>query len=141
MSIERSPRRAQSRRRAALLAASVLGSVALLGGCSSDEASDDTTTTVAVGSQAPTSTEQHVQYPFGGATSRFLRRERVTVPAGTFDACVFESRDPGAPEVTGTTWVADGKGFTLKTVAASGGVTNATTVTVSIRFNSQPVTN
>ncbi len=57
MSIERSPRRAQSRRRAALLAASVLGSVALLGGCSSDEASDDTTTTVADSSttSAPTS--------------------------------------------------------------------------------------
>ncbi|GAB1390256.1 MAG: hypothetical protein AMXMBFR78_25160 [Rubrivivax sp.] len=99
-----------------------------------------TTTTIAVSGQAPITTEDQGQYSLD-QTVRFLRRERVTVPAGTFDACVFETTMADAPGVTGTTWVADGKGFTLKTVVASDGGTNATTVTVSISINGQPVTN
>lgn len=68
----------------------------------------------------------------------FVRRERITVPAGTFDACVFEHTYPGSPP--GLIWVADGKGFQLKMQVTYDGRTT-TSVAVSVRFNGQAVTN
>lgn len=70
-------------------------------------------------------------------TVTFLRRERVTVPLGTFDACVYqyEYGDGGG---SGLVWIADGRGFNLKTTGVIGGVTT-TTVAVAVTINGRPV--
>ncbi|MFT3821410.1 MAG: hypothetical protein QM750_27955 [Rubrivivax sp.] len=97
-------------------------------------------TTTTVTGQAPDTRAIDSQVPTT-ETIRFVRRESITVPAGTFDACVFEStwqEDPGAKL---TEWVADGKGFPLKRVDAAADGSTATTTTLSLRFNGQPVTN
>jgi hypothetical protein len=94
-------------------------------------------TTTTVGSQAPTTRESNTEHPTT-ETVRFLRRERITVPAGSFDACVFEYRWAEQPDTVTTGWVADGKGFDLKRVTVSGGTTS-TSLTLSIRFNGQVV--
>lgn len=52
-------------------------------------------------------------------TVRFLRRETLSVPAGRFDACVFEATTTASAAVV-TTWVADGQGFTLRTLTVDG---------------------
>lgn len=70
-------------------------------------------------------------------TVTFLRRERVTVPLGTFDACVYQYEYSGSG--IGQAWIADGRGFNLKTTAVSGGVTT-TTVAVAVTINGRPVT-
>lgn len=71
-------------------------------------------------------------------TVKFLRRERVTVPLGTFDACVYQYEyGPGGG--SGQAWIADGRGFNLKTVGVSGGV-STTTVAVAVTINGRPVT-
>lgn len=74
----------------------------------------------------------------GESTTRvtFLRRERVTVPAGTFDACVYENEIAGN---RGLLWVADGRGFQLK-MQGTVGVATTVSVTTSIRLNGQAVT-
>lgn len=100
---------------------------------------DVTTTTISVFGvpQLPTVTNTQTARSL---TVKFVRREPVTVPAGSFNACVFEMTDPAAPNELSTTWVADGKGFPLKTVATYQG-TVSTQVTRSIQLNGQPVTN
>lgn len=72
-------------------------------------------------------------------TVTFLRRERVTVPLGTFDACVYqyEYGDGGG---TGQVWIADGRGFHLKKTDMTGGVATTTTVAVAITINGRAVT-
>ncbi len=96
----------------------------------------ETTTTVT--GQAPKTTVSDTERPVT-ETVRFVRRERVTVPAGSFDACVFESRWAEEPGTVSTSWVADGQGFELKTEYVQGGYT-ARSQTMSIRFNGQPIT-
>lgn len=99
---------------------------------------DQSVSTTTIGNQAPVTRETSSQYAVT-ETMRFLRREKVTVPAGSFDACVFESTTVEEPGVVSTTWVADGKGFDLKQVIVAGGVTT-TMQALSIRLNGQPVT-
>lgn len=70
-------------------------------------------------------------------TVTFLRRERVTVPLGTFDACVYQY-DYGPGGGGGQVWIADGRGFNLKSVSVAGGVTT-TTVAIAVTLNGRPV--
>lgn len=70
-------------------------------------------------------------------TVTFLRRERVTVPLGTFDACVYQY-EYGSGGGTGQVWIADGRGFNLKTIGTSGGVMT-TTVAVAVTINGRAV--
>ena len=46
-------------------------------------------------------------------TTKFVGREQVTVPAGTYNTCKFEITNAGVTGVT-TTWVIDGKGIPVK---------------------------
>ncbi|MBL8359167.1 MAG: hypothetical protein JNN18_01655 [Rubrivivax sp.] len=71
-------------------------------------------------------------------TVTFLRRERVTVPLGAFDACVYqyEYGDGGG---IGQVWIADGRGFHLKSTGTTAGITT-TTVAVAVTINGRPVT-
>lgn len=94
-------------------------------------------TTTTVTGQAPTTQESSTQAP-ASETVRFVRREPVTVPAGSFNACVFERSMDGT---VSTVWVADGKGFDLKMVSTSAGGEVTTMQTHSIRWNGQAVTN
>jgi len=68
-------------------------------------------------------------------TVTFVRRERVTVPVGSFDACVYQYDTALS---TGQVWIADGRGFNLKTTGTSAGVTS-TTVTLAVSINGRPV--
>lgn len=95
------------------------------------------TTTTTVTGRPPTTFDSDTQEP-SNETVRFVRRERITVPAGTFDACVFESTSLEAPDTVTTEWVADGKGFPLQLVVVSGGAVVSTLQTLSIRLNGQP---
>jgi hypothetical protein len=62
-------------------------------------------------------------------TVRYLGRETVTVPAGTFEACKFEL-DNGIL----TSWEAVGKGITVKSLAVdTGGGTTTLTLTSGTR--------
>jgi len=97
-------------------------------------------TTTTVGNQAPLTTVTDTQEP-SNETNRFVRRESITVPAGTFQACVFETTTPDDPQTTVTEWVADGRGFPLKRVSVTQGVTMDSETTLSLRFNGHPVTN
>lgn len=72
-------------------------------------------------------------------TVRFLRREVVTVPLGSFNACVFEWTASDQPGASLTSWIADGQGVSLRTVQASpDGVT--TTEAIAASINGQAVT-
>ena len=60
----------------------------------------------------------------------FLRRETVTVPLGTFAACVYQY---DTAQSSGLVWIADGRGFNLRTSGQSGGVSYGTeTLAVSV---------
>lgn len=96
-------------------------------------------TTTTITGQPPTTHESNTQVP-ASETVRFVRRERVEVPAGSFNACVFERTMADQPGALSTIWVADGKGFDLKMVTTDGGVTT-TMQTHLIRWNGQAVTN
>jgi hypothetical protein len=92
---------------------------------------------VAMPPQTTTNTSESDFYE----TITFLRREPVTVPLGRFNACVFEGTFPNEPGSSYMTWVADGRGFGLKTVWMENGVQTAVDEAVSIRINGQPVKN
>ena len=55
-------------------------------------------------------------------TVRFVAIERITVPAGTYDTCRFESRQASAPDVVNTTWVIQGKGIPVKVHSKVNGI-------------------
>lgn len=95
--------------------------------------------TVTIAGQAPSTTVTDTHEP-STDTIRFLRRESITVPAGTFQACVFETTTLESPGTTVTEWVADGKGFPLKRTTATVSGSTTTETTLSLRFNGQPVT-
>jgi hypothetical protein len=70
------------------------------------------TTTTLTGMPPTTQTTSHTQ------TDRYLGQESVTVPAGTFNACKFETANQ-------TTWEAVGRGVMVKSISldSSGGTT------------------
>lgn len=70
-------------------------------------------------------------------TIKFVARESITVPAGTYSACKFELSSPGESGVQ-TTWLHNGKGVLLKTTSVIGGVTSTQQAT-SIKLNGQPL--
>jgi hypothetical protein len=65
-------------------------------------------------------------------TVRWVSRESVTVPAGSFATCRFESTYAASPGLVATTWVIDGKGIVIRSESA-GSVQQAT----SVRLNGQ----
>lgn len=68
-------------------------------------------------------------------TIKFVARESVTVPAGTYSACKFEISAPGVSSVQ-TTWIHNGKGVLLKTSSVINGVTSTQQAT-SVKLNGQ----
>ena len=76
--------------------------------------------------------------PFSSTqTVTYVSRESVTVPAGTYNACKFQSTTPGSTDVT-SQWVIVGKGVPVQTITtnAAGAVTQTIQAT-SITFNGQ----
>lgn len=70
-------------------------------------------------------------------TIKFVSREQVTVPAGTYNTCKFETRNPLSTNVT-TDWVIDGKGLSVKsTDANANGVITQTQEATSVLLNGQ----
>lgn len=63
---------------------------------------------------------------------RFVGFESVTVPAGTFKACRFETRLPTAPDVLITSWSLHDHGVELKKVETLGGRMVSTNEAVSL---------
>lgn len=66
-------------------------------------------------------------------TTKFVGREQVTVPAGTYNTCKFEVTNAGVTGVT-TSWVIDGKGIPVKgttTVDSAQQTHEATSVTLN----------
>jgi len=62
-------------------------------------------------------------------TTKYAGQETITVPAGTFDTCKFESTTDGSPGVT-TAWFIAGKGIHVKS-AYTGMTVEATSVTLN----------
>lgn len=81
-----------------------------------------------------TSTTQGRTGPLSGSrTIRFVSRETITVPAGTFAACRFEQSQPSTPTVM-TTWIARGWGVPIRLVTSgSNSVTEAQSVVIDGR--------
>ncbi len=67
-------------------------------------------------------------------TVKYVSRESVTVPAGTYNACKYEHSSGGA--VTSTNWVVVGKGVPVKTVSGTGSDT-LTIEATAISLNGQ----
>lgn len=82
---------------------------------------------------AGTSTSQGVSSTLRGSrTIRFVARETVTVPAGTFETCRFEQTQASSPGPV-TTWIARGWGLPVQmqsTVRGQTSTTQALRVTV-----------
>ena len=71
-----------------------------------------------------TSTTNGVTMPLQGSRSiRFVGREAISVPAGSFATCRFEQTQPGQPSPF-TTWIAQKFGAPVQ-VQSSGGLTQA----------------
>lgn len=68
------------------------------------------------------------------STIKYLRRETITVPAGTYDTCRFEEVYSGDTSNTATTWVIFGKGIDVKIENRFGGIVE-TTVATSVTLN------
>ena len=68
-------------------------------------------------------------------TTKFVGREQVTVPAGTYNTCKFEVTTSGIGGVT-TTWVIDGKGIPVKSTTTGSGVQETQEAT-SVKLNGQ----
>ena len=68
-------------------------------------------------------------------TTKYVGRESVTVPAGSYSTCRFESTTAGSPG-TSTTWVIVGKGVGVKSVDTNGaGVVTQTLQATSLTLN------
>ncbi len=65
------------------------------------------------------------------STTTYLGREAVTVAAGTYEACKFETTS-GPTTAPSTNWYLVGKGIHLKSVSGA-----STTEATSVRFNGQ----
>lgn len=70
-------------------------------------------------------------------TIRYVGREQVSVPAGTYDACRFEVTSSDTPDVD-TQWVVYGKGFAVQTLSVTPEGTQTTQAT-SMRLNGIPL--
>ncbi len=68
------------------------------------------------------------------STIKFLGRETITVPAGTYDTCKFEETFEGNASNTATSWVIFGKGIDVKIVNRNGGSVE-TEVATSVTLN------
>ncbi len=68
-------------------------------------------------------------------TTKFVGREQVTVPAGTYNTCKFETTNAGVSGVT-TSWVIDGKGIPVKG-STSGDGFQQTHEATSVTLNGQ----
>jgi hypothetical protein len=66
-------------------------------------------------------------------TIKYVGRESVTVPAGTYNTCKYETSSSGS--VT-TQWVIVGKGLAVKTVSTAGNTTQTMQAT-SVTLNGQ----
>lgn len=66
-------------------------------------------------------------------TVKYVGRESVSVPAGTYSACKYETTNGGA--VT-TQWVIVGKGLMVKSVSVTGNITQTLQAT-SVKLNGQ----
>lgn len=64
------------------------------------------------------------------STSKYVGREMITVPAGTFETCHFEVTTPAGSTSTVGNWVIAGKGIPVRTIATDQ-TTNATSITVN----------
>ncbi|NRF67425.1 hypothetical protein HLB44_10555 [Aquincola sp. S2] len=69
-------------------------------------------------------------------TTKFVGRESVTVPAGTYSACKYESTIAGESGYTATSWYIDGKGIMVKFVL-SGTAMPWTQEALSVKLNGQ----
>ncbi|WP_395704217.1 hypothetical protein [Aquabacterium sp.] len=72
------------------------------------------------------------------STIRFVGRESITVPAGRYATCRFETTYADDPDTLQTSWVIDGKGIPVKTVTAIAGSTEVQQAT-AVRLNGQPL--
>ncbi len=73
-------------------------------------------------------------------TTRYLGREPVTVPAGTYNACKFESTSSGAPNELTTTWIIVAKGVPVQTVVTNAaGVVTQTIKATSVKVNGEAI--
>jgi hypothetical protein len=100
---------------------------------SSTSAITTTTTVSAPGVSLPPSTTTITTD--STMTTKFVGREQVTVPAGSYNTCKFEITNAG---VTGTTtsWVIDGKGIPVKG-STTVGSTQQTHEATSVMLNGQ----
>jgi len=98
------------------------------------EALTNTTTTVTTGtstttSAAPGQTPTTTNSTIGPDTTSkvetvtYLRREAVVVPAGTFNACVYQVVDASAPTVVTTRWHIIGSGVMVQELKSNGSET------------------
>jgi hypothetical protein len=69
-------------------------------------------------------------------TTRFVAREQVTVPAGTYSTCKFETTI-GGMDGSSTSWVIDGKGIAVKMQTTSGTNVTLTQQATSVKLNGQ----
>lgn len=65
----------------------------------------------------------------------FVRRETVTVPLGTFPACVYQYDTPSS---TGLVWIAEGRGFNLRSSGTSAGQ-GYSSETLAVTVNGRPL--
>lgn len=73
-------------------------------------------------------------------TTRYLGRESVTVPAGTYNACKFESISSGAPNELSTSWIIVARGIPVQTVVSnSAGVVTQTIKATSVKYNGEAI--
>ena len=85
-----------------------------------------------------TSTAQGRTSPLqGGRTIRFVARETITVPAGTFETCRFEQSQSSSPTPL-TTWIAVGWGVPVQ-LRSGTGAQATTTAALRIAVDGQPV--
>lgn len=84
-----------------------------------------TTTNRSTGSPDQTTTNQFAS----SLTTTYVGQESVTVPAGTFNACKFETTYDGSPEVN-TSWFVVGKGIHVK-ATFPGMAIEATSITLN----------
>jgi hypothetical protein len=68
-------------------------------------------------------------------STKYVGRETITVPAGTYSTCKLETTTSGSGSAsTLTSWVIVGKGITVKSVMTDGGTTQTIQAT-SVRLN------
>ena len=94
-----------------------------------------TTTTSGIPGQPDSSSTTSFTFT---STVKFVGRETVTVPAGTYATCRFDSTTPGSTSAT-SLWVIDGKGILVKTVAEDGVGGTVSDFATLIELNGQKI--